>query len=245
MIAGGTRQNERVTDTPGKLPHSQTLSRGIRMLEVLADSVRSPSISELATAIGVHRSIAYRILRTLEDHGLVARDAAGLVHLAAKMATLARGVSRDLQSTAVPALRDAANELAMTAFLVILDRAECVTLASIEPRAGLATVAQHPGTRHSLVVGAPGIAIQSMLSDAALVELAVPRRPEAVGIGLTGFASSHDEVISGLRSIAVPLAAAGHPPAALAVVYVATDLTPEMIAARLLRARETITNALP
>lgn len=229
----------------GKAPHSQTLSRGIRVLELLADSPGSLAIAELAAALGVHRSIVYRILRTLEDHGLVARDAAGRAYLGVKIATLARGVSGDLQAIARAALTGAANDLSMTAFLVILDRDECVTLVSIEPRAGTATVAQHPGTRHPLLVGAPGIAIQSLLSDASLASIAVKRRPESVDFGATGYATSHDEVISGLRSVAVPLTSSAHPPAALAVVYIATRFTVEAIAARLIQARAVIIAALP
>ena len=61
--------------------HSQTLSRGMRMLEILADAPGSLSIADLAAALGVHRSIAYRILRTLEDHRMVVRDASGGVLL--------------------------------------------------------------------------------------------------------------------------------------------------------------------
>lgn len=237
--------NNDVTETTDQAPHSQTLSRGIRVLEVLAESPGSLSIVDLAAAVGVHRSIIYRIVRTLEDHGLVARDVAGRVNLGVKIATLARGVARDLQAIAVAALTGAANDLSMTAFLVILERDECVTLASIEPRVGSATVAQHPGTRHSLVLGAPGIALQSLLSDASLAALAVQRRPESVDLGAEGFATSHDEVISGLRSIAIPLATTAHPPCALAVVYVTTEFPAEAIAQRLIRAREVILAALP
>lgn len=210
-------------------PHSQTLSRGIRVLEVLAESPLT--IAGLAQALDVHRSIVYRILRTLEDHGLVSRDAAGLVSLAPRMAALARGVERDLQAAALPELTDTANDLGMTTFLVVLDHTECVTLLSVEPRSG-ATVAQRPGTRHSLSVGAPGIAIQSLLTDAQLAD----RRP----LGPRGWASSHDEVIAGLGSIAVPLSVPGSPPAALAVVFVAGSHDDAVIGERLLAARDAI-----
>jgi DNA-binding IclR family transcriptional regulator len=209
-------------------PHSQTLSRGIRVLEALADSSTPLTIAQLAGAIDVHRSIAYRILRTLEDHGLIGRDAAGAFALAPKMATLALGVERDLQSAALPELTAVASDLALTAFLVVLDNLECVTLASVEPRTGGATVAQRPGTRHLLGVGAPGIAIQALLTDAELARRGIARRP------LTdGFATSHDEVIRGLRSVAVPLPATGIPPAALAVVFVSSVYDDHEIAARL------------
>ena len=56
---------------------SQTLSRGIRALEILAEAQQPLTIAELADAMGVHRSVAYRILRTLEDHSLLVRDDGG------------------------------------------------------------------------------------------------------------------------------------------------------------------------
>ena len=66
----------------------------------------------------MHRSVAYRLLRTLEDHGLVTRDAAGRIQLGARMAALAAGVAHDLQAEALPELTAVANDLGMTCFLV-------------------------------------------------------------------------------------------------------------------------------
>jgi DNA-binding IclR family transcriptional regulator len=209
------------------------------VLEALADSTTPLTIAQLSTVLDVHRSIAYRILRTLEDHGLVGRDAAGAFTLAPKMATLALGVERDLQSAALPELTALASDLALTAFLVVLDNLECVTLASVEPRTGGATVAQRPGTRHLLGVGAPGIAIQSLLTDAELSRRDVTRRPL-----VDGFATSHDEVIPGLRSVAVPLRAPGIPPAAAAVVFVSSPHSNDEIGARLRDAAATIARDL-
>jgi len=225
-------------------PHSQTLSRGIRVLEVLAESSEPLSIAALAKALDVHRSIVYRILRTLEDHGLVARDAAGLVSLAPRMAALARGVERNLQTAALPELTAAANDLLMTTFLVVLDHTECVTLLSVEPRVGSATVAQRPGTRHSLSVGAPAIAIQSLLTDDQLAHHGVAeRRAEARTLHETGWATSHDEVVAGLTSVAVPLNVPGSPPSAIAVVYVAAFVSDVAVGARLAAARDAIVAA--
>ena len=137
---------------------SQTLSRGIRVMEVLAEAPGPLSIAELSEALGLHRSIVYRLLRTLEEHGLVVRDAAGAVHLGPGLAALARSVSRDLQSAALPELTTLANELGMTAFLTVLDDSDVTTLVSVEPRSAGAAVAQRPGSRHALDVGAPGAA---------------------------------------------------------------------------------------
>lgn len=227
-------------------PHSQTLDRGIRVLELLAEADGPLSIAELAGALGVHRSIVYRILRTLEDHGLVTRDAAGRVSLGSRLAALARSVARDLQSAALPELTAVANELGMTAFLVVLDHRECVALVSVEPRHAVATVAQRPGTRHPLASGAPGLAIQSSLSEEEWARFAPGEqpRPEAARARAAGFATSHDEVVRGLSSVAVPLRIPGQAPAALAVVYLATDRPVEALAAALTDAAASVAREL-
>jgi DNA-binding IclR family transcriptional regulator len=228
-----------------KNPASQTLSRGIRILEILADAREALTIDDLASRLDVHRSIAYRLLRTLEDHGLVLRDRNGRVMLGSRMAALAAGVAHDLQAEALPELTQAANELGMTCFLSILDREECITLASVEPRHGIASVAQRPGTRHSVTVGAPGKAILSLLPEARWPdELDEAHRTDVRAARERGWATSHDEVIAGLRSIAVPLVLPKGERAAVAVVYLSDPHPDAEIAARLTAVAAAITSAI-
>lgn len=227
------------------VPASQTLSRGIRILEVLADAREPLAIDEIARRLDVHRSVAYRLLRTLEDHGLVGRDANGRVALGARMAALAAGVAHDLQAEALPELTDMANELGMTCFLSVLDHDECVTLSSVEPRHAVASVAQRPGTRHPVTRGAPGKAILSLVPGASWPAEADARlREEVTDASPRGWFESHDEVIPSLRAVAVPLAIRGRGPAAIAVVYLASSHDPAEIAARLKHSAATIKDAL-
>jgi DNA-binding IclR family transcriptional regulator len=224
---------------------SQTLSRGIRVLEILADAREPLSIDETARRLGVHRSVAYRLLRTLEDHGLVTRDAAGRIQLGARMAALAAGVAHDLQAEALPELTAVANDLGTTCFLVVLDHEECVTLVSVEPRHAVASVAQRPGTRHPVTVGAPGKAILSVLAPTSWpAEVSDQLRDDVTDAAAHGFATSHDEVIPSLRSVSVPLVVRGRQPSAIAVVYVASAHEPAEIAARLQRSATVIRDAL-
>lgn len=227
-------------------PASQTLSRGIRILEILADAREPLTIDELASRLGVHRSIAYRLVRTLEDHALVSRDAGGRLVLGARMAALAAGVSHDLQAAALPELTAVANDLGMTCFLAVLDRDECITLTSVEPRHAVASVAQRPGARHPITVGAPSKAI---LSAVAPSQWPVPGderlRAEAAAAAERGYATSHDEVIPTVQSVAVPLRLrAPHRPAAIAVVHVASTDDPAALASRLERSAAAIRGAL-
>lgn len=224
---------------------SQTLSRGIRILEILADAREPLSIDEVARRLAVHRSVAYRLLRTLEDHGLTARDAAGRVVLGSRLAALAAGVAQDLQAEALPELTAVANELGMTCFLSVRDHDDAITLASVEPRHAVASVAQRPGTRHPVTVGAPGKAILSLLPEGRWpTGVSDELRAAATAVATDGYATSHDEVIPSLHAVAVPLALRGREPAAIAVVYLATAHDPARIAVRLSRSAALIREAL-
>ncbi|MCO4257235.1 IclR family transcriptional regulator [Pseudarthrobacter cellobiosi] len=215
---------------------SQTLSRGIRALEILAAAEAPLTIAELADAMGVHRSVAYRILRTLEDHSLLVRDDAGRVQPGPGLAVLARGVARNLQTAALPELTQLANALTMSAFVAVWDRDDCVTLVTVDPRHTGAAIVQHPGSRHPISAGAPGIAIQSVYSEADWHAAApgIPYRPEAGTARQLGYAASHDEVIPGVSSVAVPVRVPAGRPAALAVVYIRAAQNPDEIAAALM-----------
>jgi DNA-binding IclR family transcriptional regulator len=227
---------------------SQTLSRGIRALEIVAERDTPPTIAELAAELGVHRSIAYRILRTLEDHSLIIRDDSGRIAGAPGLAALARGVQRDLQSSALPELTVLANELEMSAFIVVWDHDDCITLVSVEPRHGHAAVLQRPGSRHPLTQGAPGIAIQSTYTPAEW-ERVVPGHPyreAAEQARAVGYATSLDEVINGVSSVAAPLRVPGQSPAALAVVYATAtrDIEASEVGRQLVAAAAAIERAL-
>ncbi|SFR67183.1 transcriptional regulator, IclR family [Agromyces sp. CF514] len=224
---------------------SQTLSRGIRLLELLADADRNLSIDELAAQLGVHRSVAYRLLRTLEDHGLVARDNAGRITLGTGLAALASGVARDLQQVALPELSEVANELGMTCLLAVqVDADEAATLVSAAPRQSMAVVSYRPGHRHPLTRGGPGKAILLSLPEHQWADAATPAlRAEIAESRERGYAVSHDEVVPSLRSVAVPLELPGQPHAAIAVIHVSFSRPEAEIAARLTAAAASVRRA--
>lgn len=184
---------------------SQTLSRGLRVLEIMGESDNPFTVSALAQELGIHRSMVYRLLKTLEQHGFVRKNPSGGLELGMRISSLARGVSKGLQEAAAPELAALAEELEMTAFLVSYDGESAVTLRSAEPLNAQTTVATKPGTRHSIDRGAPGHVIRSQLHP-----LTYPAQR---------FESSQNEVIQGIASIAVPLVVAGNPPSALAVLF--------------------------
>ncbi|MBF4562802.1 helix-turn-helix domain-containing protein [Microbacterium sp. VKM Ac-2870] len=224
---------------------SQTLDRGIRILELLADERHPQSIDEIAASLGLHRSVAYRLIRTLEAHGLVEREATGRLQLGARLAALAAGVAHDLQAEALPELTEAANDLGVTCFLVVLDRDECVTLVSVEPRHAVATVAQRPGTRHPVDVGAPGKAILTqMRPDHWPAGIHPTVAANVRDAAVRGWAESQNEVISSLHAVAVPLSLRGRSPAAIAAVYLPNGQEAAAVAERLIRSANAVRAAL-
>lgn len=233
--------------TPGSAtpPASQTLSRGLQILEVLAEARTALPIDEIAARLGVHRSIAYRLVRTLEEHGMVNRDPAGHVGLGVRLASLAAGVAHDLQATARPELAAAADDLGMTCFLAVLDRDECITLVSAQPRRAVASMAQRPGSRHPVTAGAPGRAILSLVPE--------PQWPTGISDELAdqirqvrrrGYATSRDEVIPTVQAVSVPLELRGHRPAAIAALHVSIPLPQADVADRLAVAVAAVRGAL-
>jgi len=223
---------------------SQTLSRGIRLLEILAADDRPLSIDDLARALGVHRSVAYRLLRTLEDHGLVTRGADGLVSLGAGLAALASSVSRDLQAAALPELSEAADDLGMTCLLVLFESGEGITFVSAPPRRSVA-VSYQPGHRHPITRGGPGKAMLMELPDSAWpVEATEALRTEIAESRARGYAKSYDEVVPLLWSVAVPLVLPGQPLASVAAIHVSLTRPEAEIATRLRTAATGIARAL-
>ena len=225
-------------DVPG-VPASQTLDRGIRVLEHLASAREPQSIATVAAAVGVHRSIAYRLLRTLEAHRLVERDEAGSYGIGLAVVGLSRSVRRTLQAAATPELAALVRRLGMTAFLVVRDGDEAVTVNAVEPRDSPAHVAFRPGNRHPVDRGATGLAL--LIPDAP----DPGDRPELVAARPRGWVSSLGEVIPGMRSVAAPVRRPdGSTAGALAVIFVDRTVDDAEVGAVLVAAADRVSAVL-
>jgi DNA-binding IclR family transcriptional regulator len=196
-------------------PASQTLDRGLRTLALVADSDQPMSVADVAAALGLHRSIAYRMLRTLEDHHLVQRDGDRGYVAGTGLAVLARRVHPTLQSAALPELTTLANDTRMTAFFVVLEQSEAVTISVVEPRHTGAHVAYRPGVRHRADRGAPGIALLAGRPPQK------GERAEVTEARERGWTASHAEVYPGLRAVGAPVVdSSGTCRGAVCVVFV-------------------------
>ena len=148
-----------MTEQPRRRETSQTLDRGLTLLAVLAESDSGRTVTELAAALGVARPVVYRLLATLEQHHLAHPAADGRARLGLGVLALAGRVQPLLRDAAAPVLRRLADDVGATAHLTVVDGAEALAVAVVEPMWSQLHVAYRVGSRHPLDRGAAGRAV--------------------------------------------------------------------------------------
>lgn len=156
-----SRQPQRLKESMSKQPTNtlQTLDRGIVVLKIIAEQAEGITIAALAAELKVHRAIAYRLVATLEGHGLVVRAGDGLLFLGGGIQLLAAHFAPQFRRIAAPLMQRLASETQATAFISVAEDDECVVLMVAEPEQGVLRVSYRVGSRHPLNRGAAGIAI--------------------------------------------------------------------------------------
>lgn len=142
----------------------QGLDRGLRALDLISLTADGLTVADLAAQLEIDRAIAYRIVRTLEEHALVSRQGKR-VRLGAGAATLAGRFQHQLVLAAQPVLQELADGTGTSAFLTVAHGArECVPVAGAQPTVqhGPVQVGYRIGVRHPLERGANGIAILAL-----------------------------------------------------------------------------------
>ena len=138
---------------------NQTLARGLRALLAVSDAKDGLSVQQVGELLGVHRSIAYRLLQTLSDFGLAARRSDGVYVPGARLATLAETYLPILRDVAGPVMRALADSLRTTVSLFVEQSDTAVAIAMVEPTTAAHHLAFRPGMRTPLTRGAAGYAI--------------------------------------------------------------------------------------
>jgi len=167
---------------------SQTLDRGLRVLDVLAATPDGLTMTELAARMEVNRTIVHRLVATLEARALVRRDAGGRLRVGLGVLRLGAAVQPVLRELALPLLRELAEAVGCTAHLTVADGEEALALAVVEPSWTDFHIGYRVGSRHPLGQGAAG---------------------KAILLGRTGDATPYvltvGELQSGARGVAAPV----------------------------------------
>ena len=138
---------------------SQTLARGLTALQMVADAPTGLTVQQLADQVGVHRTIAYRLLSTLTQFRLVAKGEDGRYRPAAGLAVLGASFDRNVRQLSVPTLRALADDLGTTVSLLVAEGDQQVAIAVIVPTQVAYQLAFHEGSHYPLDRGAAGIAL--------------------------------------------------------------------------------------
>jgi len=184
---------------------AQTLARGLRALSAVAQSPTGLSIAELAEHLGVHRSIAYRILAALSDARLIARGPDGRYRGSVGLIHLADGGLTALRVAVQPGLVALAEEIGATVSFFVREGEDAVALAVFESARQGFRMGFQVGDRHPLDRGAAGLAIRSLDPAHADDDERIVEAREK------GYAHTFGEVEPNLHGLSVPLRAGGLP----------------------------------
>lgn len=113
----------------------QSVDRALRLVEMLAGR-QAAGVTELAAALGVHKSTASRLLSTLERHGIVEQDPGrGSYRLGAALAFLAGAVTGrvHLFQASHPIAERLAHEVGETVTVAVLEGDRLVNVDHIAP----------------------------------------------------------------------------------------------------------------
>ncbi|BBY14878.1 helix-turn-helix domain-containing protein [Mycolicibacterium litorale] len=193
-----------VKGTGGNVPDklaagSQTLARGLSALQAVATAPAGLTVQQVADYVGVHRTIAYRLLGTLTQFRYVTRGEDGRYRPAAGLALLGSSFDNNVRALSVPVLRGLADELGTTVSLLVAEGDQQVAVAVISPTNVYYHLSFHEGSRYPLDRGAAGIALLASMPPRPGERELVPLAREQ------GWVITHGEVEPNTYGLAVPV----------------------------------------
>ncbi|MPZ20886.1 MAG: helix-turn-helix domain-containing protein [Luteitalea sp.] len=233
------------------LPYrAQVMSRGLQILDLLAESGGELGPGTLAARLALHRSTIHRILTVLECHGLVRRSATrGKYSLGMKLFTLGNRASAqlELRDHAEPFLYRLVQQTGEDAHLCILDGTEMLSIAQVVgPRRVRipATIGRRTPTHCTSVGKALMAFLPDTMLDALTARLALrpytsrtlttgsALKTELMRVRERGFAIDNEEIEEGLRCVGAPVHDhTGQVIASISVAAPASHLNNERLAA--------------
>jgi IclR family transcriptional regulator, acetate operon repressor len=212
-----------------------SLDKAIDVLEHLNDAGGARGITEIANALGVPKSSAHRLLKTLVRRGFAEQEASGRYRTGPALIALGLGArDRDpLVLLARPVLESEAAELGETVFLTAPRGREIVVVDKAE---GLGFLRAAPTVGQRVPVAATAVGRLAMAFDPVRFPLAqhpptafTPATQLALGAveleieraRRDGYAVNRGEWIEGLSVVAAPIFGAAEPPFAGAIAVAA------------------------
>ncbi|GAA4046189.1 IclR family transcriptional regulator [Arthrobacter methylotrophus] len=234
------------TSTSGYRDRNSTADRALTILEMFGEAKFSVSAVEVAAALSVARSTAYRYLESLVSRGFLEESPAGGFRLGLRILELAR-VARQgygLSEVALPRMRSLCDRFGQTVLLTRRAGTSVVCLEREAPSGQLLRISYERGSQLPLTAGASALVLLAWLEDAQALALfeAIERprftertlsTPEDLlarlhEIRADGFAMTHAEVDPDALGIAAPIFAPdGEVAAGLSVVALGSRVNTE------------------
>lgn len=201
-------------------PGVQSVDRALTILEVLARGGEA-GVTEIAAELGVHKSTAFRLVATLESHGLVEQnEGRGKYRLGVGVLRLAGATSArlDVVQEARSLCRQLAADTGETVNVAVLSGGSALYLDQVAGSSALQShnwVGQHiplhatsngkvllsglePAQRAEVLGGLPAYTSATITTKAAL-------RRELDRVSEQGYAVAVDELEVGLTAVAAPI----------------------------------------
>jgi DNA-binding IclR family transcriptional regulator len=201
----------------------QSLERGLRVIEAIADAEGSATVSAIARKTGLPRSTVHHLLRALVESGyLVQDDGTPTYELSHKLFRLTKRTwtREQLAEIAAPFLEELSRRTGEGTSLAVLRDGAVTVVAKREPE-GPVRVVQEVGAVRPLYCTAVGKALAAWLPARELEGLirrsvftpmtpntitsAVAPRQELARIRTSGFAFDNEEHSLGIRCLATPV----------------------------------------
>lgn len=202
---------------------SKTTDGALNILEFVGDR-GSTTIAEVARELDLSRTVAYRLLSTLEVRGFIRRTE-GVYRLGPKLFALAQHVEWAVRDAAHPHMATLVDKLRETVVLVVRDGKESLSIHRIVSRDHIVQVSYPPGLRHHILDTAAGRVMAAFADTDDLRRLVGNRRSVGTELGRirsSGFAIGVEDKQAGLAALAAPISSIDGVGASV-VVYTPTE----------------------
>ncbi len=195
--------------------------RALRVLELLADSGGSLSLTQIASELGLPKSSVHHVLSALLEFGWVERDENLRMTLGLRAWEVGQAydLAQTLSQRARPFMDDVRDRLAETVRLAVLSGSDQVCIAKspgpqalvFDQRVGARLPCHATGLGKALLLGLQDGEIDALYADgleqfteATLRDVAA-LKAELAAARAAGYAEDHGEYILGIRCVAVPV----------------------------------------
>ncbi|MEX0277556.1 MAG: IclR family transcriptional regulator [Ruegeria sp.] len=211
-----------------KRVQANTLEKGLRLIEALADAPEGMSLTELGNASSYNIATVHRLATFLVSMGYIERRGADLKYfMTLKIYELGQKANRgrDIKDIALPILKELSRETGKTVYLMMRDKNCAVCLARVDSNTAIKVLVVDEGEKLDLHVGAGPRVLLANLNDGEIESLIKSSRLEArtentitnrdvlredlARVREQGYAVGMEDVVQDVASLGCPVRNAG------------------------------------